>query len=80
MAEIPTYMIWLIVGALAFALGIGVGCILQGPQTWRPGGKGWRLQQDNRAMREKLEEVGRLVDKHKKAPDPKARGYLLSRF
>jgi len=80
MSEIPVYMIWLIVVAVAFILGIGVGCALKGPQTWRPGSKGWRLQQDNRAMREMLEKVGRLVDKHKEAPGPKARGYLRSRF
>ena len=62
MSEIPVYMIWLGVVALAFALGIVVGCILQGPETWRPG-EVWKLRHDNEMMRLKLAEVGEFVDR-----------------
>jgi len=66
MSEIPVYMIWLGVVALAFALGIVVGCILKGPKTWRPG-EVWKLRHDNEAMRLKLQEVGEFIDRHTKS-------------
>jgi len=68
MSEIPVWAIWLIIVGLAFLAGVGIGCyLLQGPQTWRPG-EVWQLRHDNEMMRLKLEEVGRLVDRHKKTP------------
>ena len=67
MTEIPIWAIWLVIVTSAFVLGIGIGYLLQGPKTWRPG-EVWQLRYDNEVMRLKLEEVGRLLDKHKKAP------------
>ena len=79
MSEIPVWSIWLMIVAGAFVLGVGIGYLLQGPQTWRPGSKGWRLKQDNRDMREKLVQVGELVDRwHKEAPGPKAEGVRVN--
>jgi len=73
MSEIPAYMIWLVVVALAFALGIVVGCILKGPKTWRPG-EVWKLRHDNERMRLKLAEVGRWVDRNRKPPSKVTEG------
>ena len=67
MSEIPVWAIWLMVVTGAFVLGIGIGYLLQGPKTWRPG-EVWQLRHDNEMMRLKLEEVGKLVDRHKKTP------------
>ena len=76
MSEIPTWAIWLMIVAGAFVLGIGIGYLLQGPETWRPG-EVWKLRHDNEAMRLKLAEVGRWVDGHKKTPGAVAEGCLL---
>jgi len=64
MSEIPTWAIWLMIVAGAFVLGIGIGYLLQGPETWRPG-EVWKLRHDNERMRLKLKEVGEFLDKHK---------------
>ena len=73
MSEIPVWAIWLMIVTGAFVLGIGIGYLLQGPQTWRPG-EVWQLQLDNEVMRLKLEEVGQFLDKHKKTPGTVAEG------
>ena len=39
MPDIPVWAIWLLIVALTFVLGIGVGYLLPGPKTWRPGDK-----------------------------------------
>jgi len=77
MSEIPVWAIWLMIVAGAFVLGIGIGYLLQGPKTWRPGAEVWRLRYDNEMMRLKLAKVGELVDRHKKPPGAKAEGCLL---
>ena len=64
MSEIPAWAMWLVVVGLAFLSGIGIGYLLQGPKTWRPG-EVWKLRHDNEVMRLKLEEVGEFLDKHK---------------
>lgn len=33
---IPIWMIWMMVVGGAFLVGVGIGYLLQGPETWRP--------------------------------------------
>jgi len=63
MSEIPVWAIWLLIVVLALVVGIGIGYLLQGPETWRPG-EVWKLRHDNEIMRLKLAEVGKFVDRH----------------
>jgi len=70
MSEIPAWAIWLLIVVVALVVGIGIGYLLQGPKTWRPG-EVWKLRHDNEEMRLKLAEVGRWVDGHKKTPNHK---------
>ena len=37
--EIPIWMIWMAIVFGAFIVGVGVGCLLQGPEKWLPGKK-----------------------------------------
>ena len=67
MSEIPVWAIWLMIVAGAFMLGIGIGYLLQGPKTWRPGAEVWKLWHDNEVMRLKLQEVGEFIDRHTKS-------------
>ena len=73
MSEIPVYMIWPVIVGLAFLSGVGIGYLLQGPKTWRPG-EVWKLRHDNERMRLKLQEVGEFVDRYKKTPGEVAEG------
>ena len=75
MSEIPVWAIWLLIVVLALVVGIGIGYLLQGPKTWRPGDEEiLKLRHDNEMMRLKLAEVGRWVDGHKKTPGAVAEG------
>ena len=61
MSEIPVWAIWLLIVVLALV--VGIGYLLQGPDTWRPG-EVWKLRHDNERMRLKLKEVGEFVGRH----------------
>ena len=75
MSEIPVWAIWLLIVVLALVVGIGIGYLLQGPKTWRPGDEEiLKLIYDNEMMRLKLAEVGRWVDRNRKPPSKVTEG------